>query len=66
MGTNSRKGVYRKSNKTIYHLQDGKAKTIPDLVLVDVCGFVDVFEIKKHTPPSLLNLDTSHEPGDYG
>ena len=30
--------VYRKSNKTIYHLQDGKAKTIPDIVLDGYCG----------------------------
>lgn len=32
----------------------------PDFVLVDVYGFVDVFEIKKHTTP-LLSLDEDHD-----
>lgn len=32
----------------------------PDFVMVDVYGFVDVFEIKKHTTP-LLSYDSDHE-----
>lgn len=32
----------------------------PDFVLVDVYGFVDVFEIKKHIMP-LLSLDEAHD-----
>jgi len=32
----------------------------PDFVLVDVYGFVDVFEIKKHDTP-LLSLDEDHD-----
>lgn len=32
----------------------------PDFVLVDVYGFVDVFEIKKHNMP-LLSLDEDHD-----
>ncbi|MEO8665775.1 MAG: Shedu immune nuclease family protein [Ignavibacteria bacterium] len=32
----------------------------PDFVLVDVYGFIDVFEIKKHTTP-LLSLDDDHD-----
>ncbi len=32
----------------------------PDFVMVDVYGFVDVFEIKRHTTP-LLSYDTDHE-----
>jgi len=32
----------------------------PDFVLADVYGFVDIFEIKKHTTP-LLSLDEDHD-----
>lgn len=32
----------------------------PDFVLVDVYGFVDVFEIKRHSTP-LLSFDASHD-----
>lgn len=32
----------------------------PDFVLVDVYGFIDVFEIKRHDTP-LMSLDTSHD-----
>ena len=32
----------------------------PDFVLVDVYGFIDVFEIKKHNTP-LLSLDEDHD-----